>query len=128
MRYLALVALLAGFMPAGAAAQPPVAVAGQSFAWDYLDADVASGAVVRFEIRIDQDDATLTDAGMSRIGTAESYSTPIPALTSGDHTWDVRACSAVLCSDPTPPFAFAFAAVVAAVDASSMRIIATPDP
>lgn len=106
---------------------PPVAQAGQSFAWDYADADLSAGAVTRFEIQIDG--GTFTSVGMAQTFTdpdtpsgAKSYKTPIPALTTGSHTVAVRACNTELCGDATSPVGFVLA--VKPATATGVRIVA----
>lgn len=113
--------------PRGAMLQnPPVAQAGQSFAWDYADADLSAGAVTRFEIQIDG--GSFTSVQMAQAFTdaqtpsgAKSYKVAIPALTTGSHTFAVRACNDQLCGDPTPAFGFVLA--VKPATASGVRIV-----
>jgi hypothetical protein len=67
------------------AQQPPVATAGARLAWDYADADIAAGAVVRFEMQVDA--GAWSDVGMTKLaGAAATYAAPIPALQTGQHT------------------------------------------
>ena len=120
---LAAVLLLAA---APAFAQPPIVNATQSFAWNYPDTSVASGSVVRFELQIDGSGWADVEMVLDP-NRAESYMTPIPALTSGPHTYEIRACNTVLCGGPSvPPFDFVFGAVPDAVDGTTLRIIPTP--
>jgi hypothetical protein len=99
---------------------PPVATAGQSIGWDYTDADVAAGGVVRFELQVDG--GTWSNVGMTKVaGSTLTYSTPIPALTTGEHTVSVRACNTALCGDASTPLAFVLA--VKPAPASNVRVI-----
>lgn len=100
--------------------QPPVATSTASIGWDYSDADVASGGVIRFELQVDG--GTWTDVGMHRIAAdATTYSTPVPALQPGQHSVSVRACNTSLCGDATAPLAFVLA--VKPATASNVRVI-----
>jgi hypothetical protein len=100
--------------------QPPVATAGAQVAWDYADADIAAGAVVRFEIQVDV--GAWSDVGMTKLaGAAATYAAPIPALQTGQHTVSVRACNTNLCGDATSPLAFVLA--VKPATAKNLRVI-----
>lgn len=127
MRYLAaLVVALVALVPSVAAAQPPLATADQSFAWTYLDSDVALGAVVRFELRLDAEAfADVMMVPYTENGATEEYQAPIPATTTGNHTVEVRACNTSICGASTS-FAFTLGVVPAIVP--SVRIVETPVP
>jgi hypothetical protein len=93
---------------------PPVATASQSFGFDYKDADLSAGGVVRFEMQIDT--ATFTSVAIPPKGNdaqtpagSSTYVVPIPALTTGNHTVSFRACNAQLCGDASPAFSFVLA-------------------
>jgi hypothetical protein len=75
------------------------------FLWEYSTADLTSAEVNRFELKIDN--GVWNDVGRS--GAADQseakpgsviYEAPVPALTLGLHTAQLRACNATECSDP----------------------------
>lgn len=99
---------------------PPVATQGQSFAWDYTDAQIAAAAVDRFEVAIDG--GIFASIGMAtKIDGQEAYKWPIPPLTTGPHTFLVRACNTSLCGDASAPLSFVLAVKPSPVP--SVRII-----
>ena len=101
-----------------ARAQSPVAP-GSFYAWDYLDADLVNGQVVRFEARLDFTTAWqnlgLPTPISSPTNPVRSYAVQLPDLTAGTHQLEVRACNttgcgvalflefAYLTSTPPPP-------------------------
>ena len=108
------------------AQQAPPAVAGDKFAWDYVEADIASYGVNRFEIQVDAGawtavgiPAAFTDAQTG--AGKKSYSVPFPAMQPGNHTISVRACNADVCSAGIAPFGFRLAIVPA--EAGNGRIV-----
>lgn len=116
--YLAL--LVIGFWlwtPSAAFAQsppPPVAVASQSFGFDYVIANLSTFSVVRFEQQIDGGawvsvaiPPTANDP-QTPVG-SNTYKTPIPALVTGNHTVAFRACNAQVCGDPGLSLTFTLA-------------------
>lgn len=97
------------FLAAQALAQD--AIPGQSFGFDYLTADFANFAVVRFEMNVDG--AGWTDIAIPEVADdtntqdgAHTYKVAIPALTVGSHDVAFRACNATGCGTATAPFAF----------------------
>lgn len=85
-----LLALLALASPA--AAQTPVTTANH-IAFDQSD----YANVTRFEVRVDT--GAWVDIGKpAATGTANTVTTPLPAMTVGPHTLTVRACNAAGCS------------------------------
>ncbi len=99
------------FVLVASAVHGQIATQGQALAFDYLPADITSAQVVRFEMSIDG--AAFVDVGMpapfTNAQTAASHQTrsvAIPALVPGKHTAAFRACSAALCGNASPPFAF----------------------
>ena len=106
---------------------PPTAREGQAFQWDYPDAFVVAGDVSRFEQQLDA--GVWTDVFMMVGDAAETFSTPIPALTPGLHTQLVRACNTALCGGASSPLDFEFVAdpIPDPVPGSS-RIVDTPVP
>ena len=113
LRYISFLLALALYA-VPAFAQPPIAAATQSFAFDYKTTDLTASAVVRFELQVDGGawvnvniPATSDDA-QTPVG-SHSYAVPIPALVTGNHTVSFRACNVQLCSDPMTPFAFTLA-------------------
>jgi hypothetical protein len=74
------------------------------FIWEYSNADLAGAEVNRFELKID--DGAWTDVGRrgatDQTGVAAGsviYSAPVPALTLGLHTAQLRACNVSECGD-----------------------------
>lgn len=94
---------------------------GQLFKWDQPTAEVST--VVRFEMRIDA--GAFVDVGRTAANDAatpagfSSFSRVIPALTPGNHTFVVRACSATSCGPDSNPFAFA---IIVISQPSGLRI------
>jgi hypothetical protein len=83
------------------APQPPQ----RTFLWEYSTADLASAEVNRFELKVD--DGAWTDVGRSASGDQSEakpgsviYAAPVPALTLGVHTAQLRACNPTECSEP----------------------------
>lgn len=115
MRTINLLAcLILGSIGLAAQAPPPV-IGGQFFGFDYQDADLASAAVVRFEMQIDS--GTWTTVGIPSdtlpITGGKTYKVPVPAITPGNHTVTFRACNVDLCGGAASPFAFKFVIVPA---------------
>lgn len=80
---------------------------GRAFAWSYPDQLVWEFDVVRFEIRIDE--GSPFPAGMSAVtGEAGSYSTSLPAMPTGRHELQVRACNSTTCGGWSEPLHFVF--------------------
>lgn len=104
---------------------PPVATALQSFGFDYKDADLSAGGVVRFEQQIDSG-AFASIAIPPKANDAQTqpgnstYKTPVPALTTGPHTVSWRACNATMCGDP---LVFAFVLAIKPATVSNGRIL-----
>lgn len=81
----------------------PVIQAGQGFGFDYRASDITTAGVVRFELQIDN--GAWTNVQMPPVVTAtgtqaghETRRIDPPAITQGNHTFSVRACSATACS------------------------------
>ncbi len=90
-----------------AQAQSPYATSYNSFAWDYPDQWIADFDVVRFEIRIDG--WAPSDAGISSFsGVPETYVASVPALPTGQHVIEVRACNVSRCGAWSSPLLFYF--------------------
>lgn len=95
---------------------------GDSFKWDQPTGEVAS--IARFELSIDG--STFNDVGKVEAndgGTQAnhtSYRATVPALTSGSHTFTVRACPATGACGPAAPV-FSFAVVIISAP-SNLRI------
>ena len=95
-------------------AQSPVATTLDSVAWDYTDAQIASGGVTRFELCLDsQPCLSKTVAEAKHASGPNVYAYTLPAMLPGDHTLTIKACNADLCSAPL---------------ALSFRFAVTPDP
>ena len=93
-----------------APAQSPYATSYDSFAWDYPDRWIADFNVVRFEIRIDG--WAPSGAGMLALSRVpESYFAPLPALPTGQHLVEVRACNVGVCGAWSSPLLFYFMGV-----------------
>jgi hypothetical protein len=108
------------------AQQAPPVLSGDKFAWDYVEADIATYSVDRFEFQIDT--GTWTPVGIpSAFADAQtqagkkSYAISFPATQPGNHTISVRACNPDVCSEGIAPFAFKLAIVPA--DGSNGRVI-----
>jgi hypothetical protein len=77
-----------------------------AFLWDYATADLTTGAVDRFELKLDAGEWTdvgrlaSDDQSEAPAGTT-TYTVRIPPLTLGEHTAMLRACNPVECSEPT---------------------------
>jgi hypothetical protein len=75
-----------------------------AFLWDYATADLTTGAVDRFELKLDAGEWTdvgrlaSDDQSEAPAGTT-TYTVRIPPLTLGAHTAQLRACNPVECSD-----------------------------
>lgn len=94
--------------------QPPIVVtAGSRLAWDYPDSDISN--VTRFEMQLDG--GAWVTAGMPTATAGptgfQTYATPFPALTPGNHTVTVRACNVDICSDAAAPLGFKLVVVPA---------------
>ena len=95
-------------------AQPPVATTLDAVAWDYTDAQIASGGVTRFELCLDSLPCVGKTVAESKHASGPSvYAYRLPAMLPGDHTLTIKACNADLCSAPL---------------ALSFRFAVTPDP
>lgn len=105
------------------AAQTPVAGPLDSVRFDYVDVDLTTYQVIRFELCVDgqtsgcvqAEPAAATfvptaDQGGAPAAGAHAYKLKIPALTAGSHSLVIRACNASVCTDSTP-LAFTFAIV-----------------
>jgi hypothetical protein len=121
-----LVLLVALFAVPVIAQQAPPVISGDRFAWDYVEADLATYSVDRFEVQIDS--GTWTPVGIPVAFTdartqagKKSYAIPFPATQPGNHTITIRACNPDVCSAGTAPFAFKLAVVP--LDGSNGRII-----
>lgn len=91
-------------------AQTPV-LQNQSFAVDYITADIATYSILRFEQKVDTGNyvsinipPTANDTS-TPVGST-TYKTPIPPLTVGVHSIVVRACAAIGCSADSPTLSF----------------------
>lgn len=94
--------------------QGPVTVAADAFGFDYVDTDIVSAAVVRFERQIDAGAwvsvAIPPKANDANTGQgASTYKVDVPALTPGPHTVAFRACSVNVCSNASPTLSFLLA-------------------
>lgn len=96
-----------------------------AFAWDYPDQWVAEFSVSRFEIRIDAWPPARVGVS-SRSIQPDSYVTPIPAMPTGQHLVEVRACSPATCGAWSTPLLFVFVPVYCR-GAAAFRL-ATPRP
>lgn len=91
------------------------ALPGQLFRWDQPTAEVAT--VDRFEIKIDS--GAYVNAGKTPANNAQtasgmsSFSFVIPALSTGPHTFTVRACPASGACVESAPFAFGIVVISA---------------
>jgi hypothetical protein len=94
-------------------AQTQVIIGTERFAWDYPDADLASGAVTRFEVKYD--DGAFTSVGIptetADIPGGKTYKVQFSALKPGTHTVTARACNVDVCSEPMAPLGFVLAVV-----------------
>lgn len=89
----------------------PTAILTDAIGVDYVDANIVSGGVTRFERQFDGGawasvgmPTKFSDA-LTTTG-ASTYRIAFPTLTAGNHTVAIRACNASQCSDPTPIFSF----------------------
>lgn len=99
--------LMVAALVANVAAQAPTATPTQAFGVDYLDADMTTYAVTRFEIQVDG--GAFTSVGippkqndMQTPAGGSTYKIAIPPMTPGSHTVGVRVCNVVTCSTATP--------------------------
>ena len=118
--------MLCWLLPLVASAQAPQATATSKYTWDFSDANLAAAQVTRFEISVDGGPFTTVGLPAAFVNAQTgpgmmSYSSPVGALTQGNHTFTVRPCNAQLCGDPQLPFAFVF--VVKPVTATNLRIV-----
>jgi hypothetical protein len=111
---------------AASAAAQPTAQPGQLFKWDH---PVAQNALVtRFELRIDS--GPFTDVGRTLANDTQtpsgmqSFSFVIPALSTGPHTYVVRACPTTGSCAESAPFAFG----IVVISAPTGLRIAPPSP
>ena len=80
---------------------------GHAFAWDYSDQSVREFNVVRFELRVD--DGPPFSVGMpTALDGSQSYSTPLPVMSIGQHVLEVRACSSTTCGAWSEALHFAY--------------------
>jgi len=117
----------------GVAHAQPIATSDQSLAWDYSDQIINSFNVVGFDVMYDEDTnnpQNIIDAGRKRLGSLESYFDPFPALNTGTHVANVRACNM---DSSTPParqcgvWSIGFNFRMGVFDApSNVRIVDTP--
>lgn len=122
-KLLAVLALMLSFT--AAAQTPPVVFknSGRLIAWDYPTALMKSASIVRFELSYDGI-TSFASVGIptpftdgTTLPNNDSYSATIPnTLALGNHTIQAKACTAVFCSDPSPPFTFVFDALAAPGD------------
>lgn len=113
-RILIAILILCGAV--GVSAQAPV-TKNNTFVFDYSDAEIASGGVIRFEMQIDNTPWATADL-LSKV--AGVYKVAIPALTVGQHFVAFRACNVDLCSAATAKLNFRLA--VEPVPPSNVRI------
>jgi hypothetical protein len=114
-RVFFLIAMLLFFVaPPMVSAQTPIATAADSVRWDYEDAQLTAAVVVRFELCYDaQTGAACTNVtpaatrftpttaqGGAPAAGFSAYKQLVGAMTPGNHTVNVRACSASICSAP----------------------------
>ena len=101
------------------------AIPGQSLAWSFPTA--SAELVTRFEVNYDN--TGYVSAGFTaHPTTANQFYATIPALTTGQHSVQIRACNAAGCGpDMTTPFTFSMVAgVPTVVQSGSVLIIQTP--
>lgn len=105
-RLLAVIGFLA-ILGGIAFAQAPIFSPGDALGWDYLDADVATYQVNRFEVQYDN--GAWTAAGMDTVASANGVTTykTTPTVGNGTHQAVVRACNVSGCGGASSPFAFA---------------------
>lgn len=77
----------------------------RAFLWEYPTADLATGEVSRFELKVDNGE--WTDVGRlaseDQVGAEKGsviYTATIPALKLGAHTAQLRACNVAECGEP----------------------------
>jgi hypothetical protein len=128
-----LAALILAWSVSSASAQDvppaPELKPGQVFAWDYSVADLTSYQVVRFERRLDGT-GSWTSVGLptgepSTDGLRKTFRSSPPAIVSGNHTIEFRACNASICGSP---LAMAFIAKLEPVPVFNLRIEPVPPP
>ena len=92
-----------------------------AFEFDYLDADLTTGSVTRFEMQID--DGAWGSIGIptdtAPISGGRTYRVPVPALVPGDHTVRIRACNVDVCSTAA---VLTFRLIVMPVAPTNLRI------
>lgn len=112
----ALLVLALGVSAVNASAQV-IASTGQSFGFDYKDADLTAAPVVRFEMQIDTN--TFVSVGIPTdtlpITAGKTYKVSIPALVLGTHAVTFRACSVDVCGAIGNIVSFKFVLVPAEV-------------
>ena len=90
-----------------ARAQSPQATSDSLLAWDYPDQWVAEFSVMRFELQIDG--FFQLSARMSALPEVpETYATAVPALPTGQHVVEVRACNISGCGPWSSALLFYF--------------------
>ena len=122
MRTLMLVGLLLWAVPGYG---QPVAIQGDTVAFDYFTADLATYVVVRFERRLDGGawEGLGLPAGQMLPDTqanAETYVVPLPALPTGDHAVSYRACNVDVCS---VAITFSFRLAIQPPAVSNVRVV-----
>lgn len=110
----------------------PTLSPGQVFAFDYFKDDIATWAITRYERRMDGAGSWVVipvTGGVENppVGNPPripiTYMSPPPALTSGGHTVEFRACNASACSAAGT---MAFNAMLEPVPVFNIRIIPKP--
>jgi hypothetical protein len=126
------VPMLAVEIKAAIEAQQPVLSPGQIFAFDYYKDDLTTWAITRFERRMDGAGSWTiinlsTGVENPPTGTPPritiTYMNPPPALTTGAHTVEFRACNASACSANG---IMAFNALLEPVPVFNIRIVPKP--
>jgi hypothetical protein len=120
LRYVTILIACLVFAPS-VLAQPPVATTLDSYAWDYTDAQIVAGAVVRFELCLDaQPCVSKTPAEAKHASGPNVYAYKFPPMLSGPHTISVKACNVDTCS---APLALAFQFQIVPDPATNGRLI-----
>ena len=103
-------------------AQAPILSPGDSIGWDYLDADVATYQVNRFEAQYDA--GAWAAVGMVTVASANGVTTykTTPTVNNGTHSILVRACNVSGCGTASNPFAFAVLSAPTSAP-SNLRVI-----